>query len=715
MGFWDWVKTGAKSTWEYTKYCFAPGIWKARKEKENTEAIISSNAALAERREEMQIAQLKLQHIQEIEKQKSQANLSRELQEFVQQVEEARLQKNLDFQRWRLEQERTLQLELVKLNQELQRELAIYQRQTSLKALEEQKRLDNSPIWLVASDILTSQVEEIVPLHIFLAPPKIQFDRLPTAVDKVQDFPELELSLAEGLRQFWRSYLAQNRPVDFIGGAWVSKSYHSEASVKALFGVLKSDPVLILESEIDGNYLNFRIGYWGLNWGKCRYDSVISKFPYWEALSEFARSRARQWSETKKKLIAAGEPEAEVDQLAGDNRENLKTLELEERCKKAGVDTNLRSYVVNKKDFEELGEILIIYHCLFAGLIADEYFLSEYSLPPLLPQLLPGLTQKISDAEALSEMIGAVVGWYERLYQGLESELPALIPELSLDLAWSLAHLPDRSWSRRLLDYSVKSWLKLRGVTPSEGTSPLKAMKPFLREEDGDYVGKLREFLSEVKPDSQGYGLKLLKEKIAYWLWSSGVGENAQINWMAAERIVWDASVCEILYSCVSDNFENQEEAVLSLAQRLSGICEKKLRLAPAPSKAYVKLARSLLMGDRGVLLSVVSRKQLLDVYCDHIGKAAYGLHLVPVNCQDFEHWFIANKFAESLAEKSLKDRTPVHLVLSDTKWCLDVLRKAIASHVKEGEAASLTAGKVLRESLFVDNTIEMARLLLRL
>jgi hypothetical protein len=50
--------------------------------------------------------------------------------------------KNLDFQRWRFEQEKSLQLEILQLNQDFQRELAIYQRQTSLKVVEEQKRRD---------------------------------------------------------------------------------------------------------------------------------------------------------------------------------------------------------------------------------------------------------------------------------------------------------------------------------------------------------------------------------------------------------------------------------------------------------------------------------------------------------------------------------------------------------------------------------------------
>ncbi|MFB2877694.1 tetratricopeptide repeat protein [Floridanema aerugineum] len=476
---------------------------------------------LADRKNDIELAKLKLQYVQQSENQQFQAKQleksqnfqaeiaklsqekAKELQEFIQRAEDARLQKTLDFQQWRLEQEKALQLELLELNQQFQRELVTYQRQTSLKVVEEQKRLENSPVWLVAADILNSHPEnEIMPLRVFFAPPKVQFERFANAANATQGFPDIELTVAEGLRQFFRNYSIQGRQLDFLAGAWVSKTFHSEASIKALFGVLKSEPTLVLESEVDGDYLNFRIAYWGLNWSKYRYDPIISRLPYRDILYEAAKTRARKWQETKTKLINAGVSAEEVDKLYGaDNAKNLVLLQLEERFKQAGIDSGdlELDYTINKKDFEELCQFLIIYHCLFAGLVADEYFLFQYNLTPLLPQLLPELTQNVPDTEAVQEMIEAVVLYYQNVYQALESQRSSLVPELNLELAQSLANLPNKTWAKGRIIDSMKAWLKLRELTqPDEFEDLLKAVESVLKIADLAYVQKLNDCLVAV-------------------------------------------------------------------------------------------------------------------------------------------------------------------------------------------------------------------------
>ena len=478
-------------------------------------AVVNGDGALVEQQEDIQLAQLKLQYLQHQENLEFQAVLAqlndertKELQAFIQRAEDARLQKKLDFQRWCLEQEKALQVELFERNHELQRELVAYQRQTSLKVVEEQKRLENSPIWLVASDILNSHPEdEIMPLRVVFAPPQLQFERFTNAATTAKRFPDIELTLAEGLRQFFRNYSTSGRTIDFLAGAWVSKSFHSEASIKALFGVLKSEPTLVLESEVDGDYLNFRIAYWGLNWSKYRYEPIISRLPYRDILYEAAKTRARQWLKTKEKLIAAGENPEDVDKLYGrDNVKNLETLQREERFRAAGIDSSELelNYSINKKDFEELCQFLIIYHCVFAGLVADEYFLVQYNLPPLLPELLPGLTENVPATEAVQELIQAIVVYYQNVYQALESERSSWIPELALDLARSLAHLPDKVWAKQRIVHSGQAWLKLHGLSQpeeveAENLAPLlEAIESALRIEDLNYVEKLNQCLAVV-------------------------------------------------------------------------------------------------------------------------------------------------------------------------------------------------------------------------
>ena len=478
-------------------------------------AVVNGDGALVEQQEDIHLAQFKLQYLQHQENLEFQAVLAqlndertKELQAFIQRAEDARLQKNLDFQRWCLEQEKALQVELFERNHELQRELVAYQRQTSLKVVEEQKRLENSPIWLVASDILNSHPEdEIMPLRVVFAPPKLQFERFTNAATTAKRFPDIELTLAEGLRQFFRNYSTSGRTIDFLAGAWVSKSFHSEASIKALFGVLKSEPTLVLESEVDGDYLNFRIAYWGLNWSKYRYEPIISRLPYRDILYEAAKTRARQWLKTKEKLIAAGENPEDVDKLYGrDNVKNLETLQREERFRAAGIDSSELelNYSINKKDFEELCQFLIIYHCVFAGLVADEYFLVQYNLPPLLPELLPGLTENVPATEAVQELIQAIVVYYQNVYQALESERSSWIPELALDLARSLAHLPDKVWAKQRIVHSGQAWLELHGLSQPEEVEEqnlvplLEAIESALRIEDLDYVEKLNQCLAVV-------------------------------------------------------------------------------------------------------------------------------------------------------------------------------------------------------------------------
>lgn len=472
--------------------------------------FIDDNQALVAQRDDIHLAQLKLQYIQHqenIDFQKEQAKLSqaraKELQEFMQRAEDARLQKNLDFQVWRLEQEKALQLQLLELNHQLQRELVAYQRQTSLKLVEEQKRLENSPIWLVASDILNSHTgDDIIPLRIFFAPPKLEFDRFANTTNTGKSFPDIELTLAEGLRQFFRNYSTKGRPLDFLAGAWVSKSFHSEASIKALFGVLKSEPTLVLESEVDGDYLNFRIAYWGLNWSKYRYDPVISRLPYQDILYEAAKTRAKKWPETRAKLIAAGVNSEEVDKVYGkETLKNWESLQQEERFRQAGIDTSELeiNYIVNKKDFEELCQFLIIYHCVFAGMIADEYFIFQYNLPPLLPQLLPSLTENVPDNEAVQEMVKAVVLYYQNLYDSLENQRSSWLPELGLDLAQSFAHLANKSWAKEQIIYSLKYWLKLHELSqPDKFDSLLEAVESVLTIADIAYVEKLNKCLGAI-------------------------------------------------------------------------------------------------------------------------------------------------------------------------------------------------------------------------
>lgn len=149
---------------------------------------------------------------------------------------------------WEFEQEKALQQQLAVYYCQTQLQLAARERETALKLLETNKILDNWHLRLYPSQILAHNSHGRILLRIFLTPPNVQFDKLDNVAEGI---PEIELSLSEGLREFLNknySLHSQVRPTEFLAGAWESKRFHSESSIKALFGMLKSEPTLILES-----------------------------------------------------------------------------------------------------------------------------------------------------------------------------------------------------------------------------------------------------------------------------------------------------------------------------------------------------------------------------------------------------------------------------------------------------------------------------------
>jgi hypothetical protein len=383
----------------------------------------------------------------------------------------------------------------------LQQQLAIYYRQTQFKLAEIEREtvihlpevrkiLESWPLRLYPSQILENYpTKERKPLKIFIAPPQIKFDRF---TQSNQENYDIELTLAEGLREFLNTHYSLHnpvRPTELLAGAWESKRFHSESSIKALFGMLKSEPTLILESEIDGDYLNFRIAYWGFGQENYYY-KTICRLAYKQIVYESAKSRALEWKEVINKLVLLGEDVEKINEIAGNNILNLEILAKVETWQNQGIDLNKLSlqYHVNRQDFEHLCSVTIAIHCLVAGWVADAYHLIYHDVPPLLPELLPSLLKDTLDSQAVQ----AIATGYQQIYQALEDERRYWIPELALQLAASLAHLPDRSWSQEQVYYSIEQWLQLRQVIVPQGSHPLEAMQLALSLEDEKYLQHLK-------------------------------------------------------------------------------------------------------------------------------------------------------------------------------------------------------------------------------
>lgn len=411
------------------------------------------------------------------------------------------------------EQEKLLQQQLAVYQRETLLEKAKLERETSLKLPEVHKIFDSWPLRLYPSQILESNTNNSRnPLKIFLAPPQVKFDNF---ANKNEGVAEIELILAEGLRGFLNQHYSLQcsiRPTEFLAGAWESKRFHSESSIKALFGMLKTEPVLILESEYDGDYLNFRIAYWGLGQGNYYY-KTISRLPYRQILEESAKGRALEWKKVRDQLLELGENLDEINSIGRDNITNLEILEKSDKWQNQGVDISSLSlkYQFNHQDTEKLCEVLIGCHCMVASWVVDAYHLVHHDVSPILPELLPSLFKDGIDLGSVK----AIATSYKQVYQALGKERYYWIPELALQLAQSLAYLSDRSWAKEQIDYSLKTWLELRQVSPQAASNPLEAMQLVLRIEDEEYVKNLKAYFAAVGDRESLVDVEKLAQAIA--------------------------------------------------------------------------------------------------------------------------------------------------------------------------------------------------------
>ncbi|HBB33271.1 MAG TPA: WD40 repeat domain-containing protein [Cyanobacteria bacterium UBA8803] len=437
-----------------------------------------------------------------------------EIQQFIQNVTATIDQTDRNSQKLAFQQQKLLQQQLATYKRETLLQVAVHHRETMLQLPEVHKILDNWPLRLFPTQLLESRhPSDRLPLRIFVAPPQLPLDQFD---EDILGMPDLELSLAQGLREFLsQKYPLHSplRPTEFLGGAWESKRFHSESSIKALFGLLKSEPTLILESEIVGDFLNFRMAYWGLGQESYCYETIL-KVAYRELIYSSAKARAQKWKETRNKLLAVGRTLVEVNRLGGDKAINLAILEDMEELEQAGINTSELhfSYKVNSQDFQALCQFLNTCHCLVAGWVTDIHHLIHHDVSPLLPELLPQLTQDLPDETLLPATIQTTIAIYQDVFKALLRERPYWEPELALKLAQSLAHLSDKSWAKEQLDYSLKIWLQQRQVPQLEGMSPLEVMQSALTTTDRDYCETLKTCLLALGDD---WGVSQVEEGIA--------------------------------------------------------------------------------------------------------------------------------------------------------------------------------------------------------
>ncbi|ACK71759.1 WD-40 repeat protein [Gloeothece citriformis PCC 7424] len=424
-----------------------------------------------------------------------------ELHDLVKDVTTTPNQTNIDFHQQRFQQEKILQQKLVADKRKAIFQLASYQRETTLLLPEVQKSFEHWPLRLFPCQLLESHPgNQPIPLRVLLAPPQISLAQIesPSEIGKL----ETEKRLSQGIRKFLSQHYSlhnETRRTEFLGGAWKPENFYGEASIKALFWMLKSEPTLILESEIDGKILTFRLAYWGLGQEQYFYGTIF-QIPYEEFLLESARKRALKWKETRQKLIKLGKSPEVIERLGGENISNLAILEEAEELEQAGIDITELPLALKTTyhDWENLLNFLGLCHCLVGGWIADIHYLIQNDLPPILPELLPQLIQDQLDNQSSPQLLKTTVSIYGEVLQNLAKERPYWIPELSLKLAKSLSQLPDQSLALEQVNYSLKIWLQQRQLSPVQGLQNLEIVKPTLTNQDREYLKTLQECLATL-------------------------------------------------------------------------------------------------------------------------------------------------------------------------------------------------------------------------
>ncbi|MBK1988640.1 GUN4 domain-containing protein [Sphaerospermopsis aphanizomenoides BCCUSP55] len=440
--------------------------------------------------------QLKLAELNQ-EFQSQQGELSRA---FSEKIEVFRA----DLQQYFFEQQRQLQLELKQQDIDLATELRKYDRQTAINVVEEQKRQNSSPIWLVAGDLLKrGNNAGILPLNVFFSPPVLKYDRSKESTD-TKGFPPMEKYLQEELRKFFQKYQTSDsfarrghHQIDYLAGAWTSKQFNSEAAARQIFLGLKSEPTLILESALEGENLSISFAYWGLGHIKERYKTLMS-FSWLEVLYGFVKERTEAWFRSRDQ---EGSSEAEWVKEYGEEfvrkyQDNRAILERERRWLERGEDIRelVRNYNLAPRDWDELKRFVALCHCAIAGWVTDEYFLLDASpecrqqpkLPELLPELLSGMSEAVKQ-----QFIDTSVRTYQELYQGLINDIPDWEPELRLELAACLLKLSSRDTGMAQINAALKAWLSYRGVDWDISTPVIPLLAEVSQPEDESYFDSL--------------------------------------------------------------------------------------------------------------------------------------------------------------------------------------------------------------------------------
>lgn len=373
------------------------------------------------------------------------------LNKFIKQVDLQISKSNLAFQKWRFQQEILLQRDIAKFNRNTQIQIANLNRENALKQVEAAKLFNEWPLNLTPTEILEG-TDQAPPLRVITCPPKISFIRWEGKENNIKySFDTIvRRELGEMLRMHYPMQQGTHKVV-FLDQIWSNLNKRGNAAIKSLFKMLRSEPMLVLETDITRQPNNvwkcdIRASYWG-----------VGAMTYHE----------------------------DCHSLTVNISENM-----------LGVDE------------ESFLDSLTLAHKILAGTYIDVHYFNLDWLPPKLPTILNELFSKdlILSQEAKDELIEPMFNTYHGIYAASAYDQNLLIPSNLLSLANSFLDLPSKKWSERILKNAVRLWGSQKGINTSDEDSierVLQSTRDLVSRSDAQFIEELKQITQKVFPEAK--------------------------------------------------------------------------------------------------------------------------------------------------------------------------------------------------------------------
>jgi formylglycine-generating enzyme required for sulfatase activity/lipoprotein NlpI len=518
---------------DLAKAIFMPQVYLGDRQQENTQIQTANsqylqdnsqqfNRELETRREKFALEKLKLDYIVQQDRDRASrefsaeqselsfarqvklANLSadrqKELEQYRQHCENLRQQNRQEHDKFMLAERHRLELEVQKRQQAFAIMQMYLQAQINRDTEQFRLTLSNHPWRLPPMTILNGYEpyrdgERPVPPLVVVSPPDVNFDRYNPTPNPL--LGNMAKSLEEEMRVFFEHYKSEDL-VNFKAGIWDTKRMASDTAATHLHDLFGTIPTIILESEVEGDFINFRVFWWDMGAEQYQSMTILSQFSLAQLLFEIQRDHARKWEQEKALLESVGIEIKSVltegsDELV--NEYNLNQLKKEQQLKAIGSTIEI-PYRANRAGMLELKKYLRVLHCLVGGLAVDDYHLMRYGTFPKLPSLIANLLIDFSEYESTA-LLDILVAHYRNLADILTKFDSVRVPLVMLSMVTELAKQTiSHPQATELLNIALLSWLQIRQI--EVGDDPLKTIENSLTIADVEFVTKLNQALQDL-------------------------------------------------------------------------------------------------------------------------------------------------------------------------------------------------------------------------